>query len=67
MAPGEVPPSYTPPLGAQTPASTPVATPMAPTITPQGEVAPTGLSPQALAQLSILQQMSFNPYAMYGA
>jgi hypothetical protein len=51
----------------QTPTQTPTYTPNAPTITPEGETAPMGLSPQALAQMSILQQMSFNPYSFYGA
>jgi len=49
------------------PPQTPAYAPNAPTIAPTGETAPTGLSPQALAQLSILQQMSFNPYSFYGA
>jgi hypothetical protein len=38
----------------------------APQIAPTGETAPTGLSPQALAQMSILQQMSFSPYSYSG-
>lgn len=60
-APAPTAPAVPAEVPGPTPTATPQTTPMAPTITPTGEVAPMGLTPQALAQLSILQQMSFNP------
>lgn len=62
------------PAPTSTPTATPTATPVNPLgpigsttqIPADGSVSSSGLSPQALSQLSILQQMSFNPYSFYG-